>query len=123
MGRKATVSYNLKSTTGMLNTHEDKYSPELRQYVQEELTEMLYYFGYAKPAGQENPTGFFEFSEEKAENVARFKQFERDSQAALDRICQPGYKSTQMYETNAGDILPMFTPDDLMNVQTPGYTY
>ena len=30
MGQKATVSYNLKPTTGQLNVHEEKYSPELR---------------------------------------------------------------------------------------------
>ena len=30
MGRKATISYNLKPTTGQLNTHEDKYTPQLR---------------------------------------------------------------------------------------------
>ena len=63
MGKKATISYNLKPTTGQLNIHEDKYSPELRAFVQEELTEMLHYFGYAKEeAGQEeNPTGFFAY--------------------------------------------------------------
>ena len=27
MGRKATISYNLKPTTGKLNVHEDKYTP------------------------------------------------------------------------------------------------
>lgn len=48
MGRKATITYNLKETTGQLNMHEDKYSPELRQYVQENLSEMLYYYGYVK---------------------------------------------------------------------------
>ena len=62
MGRKATTVYNLKPTTGQLNIHEDKYSPELRQYVKENMAEMIHYFGYAKVADQdENPTGFFDF--------------------------------------------------------------
>ena len=30
MGKKATISYNLKSTTGKFDIHEADYSPELR---------------------------------------------------------------------------------------------
>ena len=30
MGTKATISYNLKSTTGKFDTHKADYSPELR---------------------------------------------------------------------------------------------
>lgn len=87
MGKKATVSYNLKPTTGQLNIHEEKYSPELRQFVQETLAEHLYYFGYAKPAGQENPTGFYEFAEDTTENMANYYQFVSDSQVARKTVC------------------------------------
>ena len=66
MGRKATITYNLKSTTGQLNIHEEKYSPELRQYVQDSLAEMIHYFDYAKydvnGHQAENLTGFYDFS-------------------------------------------------------------
>ena len=47
MDPKAAQTYNLKSHTGRLNIHKDKYSPELKQYVQENLSEFIYYFGYA----------------------------------------------------------------------------
>lgn len=33
MGSKASISYNLKATTGQLNIQEKCYTPELRQYV------------------------------------------------------------------------------------------
>ena len=68
MGKKASISYNLKDTTGQLNIHESSYSPELRQYVQSELAEMIYYFGYAK-VGSMNPTGFYEFEHHKPEHL------------------------------------------------------
>ena len=83
MGQKATVTYNLKETTGKLNVQADKYTPELRQFVQEELAEQLYYFGYAKPQGMENPTGFYEFEEDTKENMENYYKYQTDSQAAL----------------------------------------
>ena len=54
------------------------YPPELLQYVQTELAEMIYYFGYAN-LGTDNPTGFFEYSEHTPENVALFNKFRSDS--------------------------------------------
>lgn len=81
MGKKATISYNLKPTTGQLNIHEEKYSPELRQHVQENLAEMIHYFGYAKLANQEeNPTGFFEYSHDSSTNYSAINgKFRMDS--------------------------------------------
>ena len=80
MGKGASAVYNLKSTTGLLNMHESKYSPELRSYVQSELAEMIHYFGYAKVDGQENPTGFFEFPEAKPEFIKLQNKFRMDSE-------------------------------------------
>ena len=67
---KAGQSYNLKSHTGRLNVHEEKYPPELRQYVQENLSELIHYFGYAKVDGVDNPTGFFEYQDESSSDRA-----------------------------------------------------
>lgn len=102
MGQKATVSYNLKPTTGKLNIHEEKYTPELRQYVQDKLTEELYYFGYVKPKGQENETGYFEFDEDTPENMANFKKFASDTELARKKVCVDGYTSERLYEHNKG---------------------
>ena len=84
---KAGQSYNLKSHTGKLNIHEDKYPPELRQYVQENLSELMHYFGYAKVDGVENPTGFFEYQDESPSDRASYYKFREDSERCLDRIC------------------------------------
>ena len=108
MGRKATITYNLKETTGQLNIHENKYCPQLRQYVQENLSEMLYYYGYVKLDNQDcNPTGFFEFSEadQKPEHVAMNGKFRENSQKALDLVCSSSFDKTRHYETNAGETV------------------
>ena len=49
MGRQATVAYNLSKNAGTFNNHKDKYSTELIQFIQDELAEQLYYFGYVMP--------------------------------------------------------------------------
>ena len=125
MGKKATISYNLKPTTGQLNIHEDKYSPELRKYVQEELTEMLHYFGYAKEeAGkEENPTGFFEFPRETNEErgqknlEASFHGcFKGDNEMTLDYVCSANFDHRKHYTTHPRDCMPMFDEHDLTNV-------
>ena len=122
MGRKATISYNLKATTGQLNIHEEKYSPELRQYVEENLAEMIHYFGYAKVG--DNPTGFFEFPSgpQTTQNMQNFKKFKSDSKDALDQVCSSNFDHRKHYVTNTGDMVPMFTPQDMAKVQIPGST-
>ena len=90
MGKKASITYNLKATTGQLNIHENCYTPELRQYVQHELAEAIYYFGYAKVDSQ-NPTGFFEFETHQPEHLASYKKFKIESQSCLDEITAEGY--------------------------------
>ena len=59
MGKSATQIYKLKATTGKFNTHLEKYTQEQKDFIQETLSDQLYYFGYANV--EDNPTGFFEF--------------------------------------------------------------
>ena len=122
MGKEAAVTYNLKSTTGQFNVHEEKYTPEMRQYIQEELTEMIYYFGYAK-VQDNNPTGFFEYPNHAFENLAMLNKFKIDSQAALDQVSQDGYKATRSYSTDDKNNFPLWWPVDLINGNRPGYDY
>ena len=84
--------------------------------MQETLAEQLYYFGYAKPAGQENPTGFYEFAEDTTENMANYYQFVSDSQVARKTVSQQEYSSEKLYEHNKGNLLEMFTKDQFANL-------
>lgn len=90
------MSYKHKATTGKLNMHEEKYSAQLRQYVQDELAEFIYYFGYAK-VGDENPTGFFEFGDHLPNRLAKLNKYKVDAQAALDEVCKDGYVAKNVY--------------------------
>ena len=60
--------------------HGKCYTPELLQYVQHEMIEAIYYFGYAK-VGNLNPTGFFEYDHHMPEHLALFNKFKIESQA------------------------------------------
>lgn len=59
LGLQASQSYQLKKTTGKFNAHMNKYSPELKQYVQTELADLMYYFGYTNV--DDNPVSFFNY--------------------------------------------------------------
>jgi len=84
-GSAAAQTYKLKATTGKFDVHRKKYSPEQLAYIKETLVDQLYYFGYANV--EENPTGFFEFSEHTQENLSLHNKFRSDSKAALDEVC------------------------------------
>lgn len=64
--------------------------------MQDELAEMIYYFGYAK-VGNLNPTGFYEFDSHTPENLSRYNKFRIDSQASLDKVCKEGYEANSIY--------------------------
>ena len=121
MGLKASISYNLKATTGQLNIHERAYTPELRQFVQNELAEMIYYFGYAN-VGTQNPTGFFEYEKHAPENLTIYNKFKIDSQQALDEICSESYRPTHI-ETLTGECFDVLSAEMMTNVQNPALTH
>jgi hypothetical protein len=52
-----------KPRSGQVNSNLKYFSEEQFNYVKEELRELLHIFGYAKAPGEENPTGFFEYSD------------------------------------------------------------
>ena len=60
-----------------MNQHVHKYAPELKQYVQSQLSELMYYFGYANVG--ENPCAYFNFDEHTEENLKRFDRFRLDN--------------------------------------------
>ena len=122
MGAKATVTYNLKATTGKFNMHEQKYSPQLRQFVQDELADFIYYFGYAK-VDDESPTGFFDFGDHLPDRLAKYNGFKIDAQAALDEVCEDGYIAKNVYTANTNGF-PLFDPeDDRENILFPAVTH
>ena len=98
-GSIAATTYKLKDTTGKFDIHKEKYSAELRQYVQDTLSDQLYYFGYAN-VDDKNPTGFFDFMKHDSENLAKFNKFRSDNAACIDRVCSPGYTNEATYVHN-----------------------
>jgi hypothetical protein len=109
-GKSAATTYRLKSTTGQFDVHSSKYTPELRSFVQETLSDQLYYFGYANV--EENPTGFFQFDEHTPENLALHNKFRADSKASLDRILTDGYEP-KSYTHNVEEVFDLFDGEDL----------
>ena len=122
MGSKASIVYNLKSTTSTLNAHKNKYPPELLQYVQHELAEMIYYFGYAK-VGEDNETGFFEFEENRPEDLAQYYGFKNDSQRCLEEVSSEGYEPGQVFTVGTGKTLALMPPNVAENILTPAMTH
>lgn len=119
-GSKAAQTYRLKSTTGQFNVHLSKYTDDQKQYIQDTLGDQLYYFGYANV--EDNPTGFFDFGEHSAENLAKFDKFRADSKAALDKLTTEGYQA-QNYTHNDGEAFPIFDTEDLTKMLEPAYAY
>ena len=59
-GKDATVTYQLKDSTRVLNPNVNKYSLEQLEFIKEELKDIIYYFGYSNVADEvDNITGFF----------------------------------------------------------------
>ena len=115
MGSKASIVYNLKSTTSTFNAHMSKYPPELLQYVQNELAEMIYYFGYAK-VGVDNETGFFEFEENRPEDLAQYYGFKNDSQRCLEEVSAEGYVPSQVSTLGMGKAFYMIPQEITLKV-------
>ena len=103
MGKSATQIYKLKATTGKFNTHTEKYTHEQLQFIQETLSDQLYYFGYANVEG--NPVGFFEFQEHSSDNLAKFEKFKTDSQEALKYVTTEGHvKKTYIHNDSTMEL-------------------
>jgi len=119
-GKSAATTYRLKDTTGQFDMHRAKYSPELLQYVQETLSDQLYYFGYANV--EDNATGFFQFEEHAPANLAKFNKFRSDSQASLDKVTSQGHQP-QIYVHNKEEVFDIFSEDDLTRLLDPAFDH
>ena len=95
-----------------------KYPPELLQHVQHELAEMIYYFGYAK-VGEDNETGFFEYEENRPEDLAQYYGFKNDSQRCLEEVSAEGYVPSQVFTQGMGKTVVFMPPHLNENVLTP----
>ena len=119
MGLKASQVYQLKDTTGLLNAHAHKYHPELIQYVQRELTPLMYYFGYANV--DDNPFGIFKYNQHTKENLRNYMQYRRDNEIELERVCADDFKekSKLFISYSTPRSKPMVDEYQLLNNQTP----
>lgn len=76
MGAKATDTYKLKAHSALkkFNTKASMFNAEQTEYIQTKLAKWIWYFGYAKQEGNDR-TGFYEFKNPTAEQVASFGGF------------------------------------------------
>ena len=76
MGHSATKTYSLKESTKKNNANAHRYTPELKNWVGENLKEFINFFGYSKLPGQaENLTGFFDYENPDAEMIRQHGGF------------------------------------------------
>ena len=70
-----------------------------------------------------NPTSFFDFEEHAPENLAKFNQYRKDSEAALDEILSPDYK-VKTYIHNKEEVFDLFNDEDLSGkIMEPGFDH
>ena len=119
-GSSAAQTYKLKSTTGQFNVHSSKYSAEQKQMIQEVLGDQLYYFGYANY--DNNPTGFFDYAEHSAENIAQHYKFRTDSKAALASLVSKS-EPKKHYVHNVDEVFDLFDAEDLEKLLEPAFDY
>ena len=75
-GEDATVTYQLKDHTRVLNPNVKKYNLEQLEFIKKELKDIIYYFGYAFMADDpDNITGFFEYENAEPELVKTYYGF------------------------------------------------
>lgn len=79
---------------------------------------MIYYFGYAK-VGEDNETGFFEFEENRAEDLAQLYGFKNDSQRCLEEVSAEGYVPSQVFTVGTGKTLALMPPNVAENILSP----
>jgi len=53
--------YKMKYTGTNLSRNAHLYTPEQMKYMQDELSEMIHFFGYSSHPSEENTTEFFKF--------------------------------------------------------------
>ena len=97
--------------------HRSKYTPEQIKYIQDELSEHIYYFGYAN-VGEDNPTSFFEFEEHLPENLAAFNKFRADNANSVIAVTEPGYQPYTLVHNELG-VVPMHDEEDIEKLLLP----
>ncbi|MFS8160579.1 MAG: hypothetical protein ACMG6E_10325 [Candidatus Roizmanbacteria bacterium] len=67
-----------KPRSGKANSNLKYYSPDQLQYVKDTCREYINFLGYSNAPGEENETGFFEYSDltdHELQEKSGFKQF------------------------------------------------
>ena len=92
MGLAGSKTYELKSTTSKIGYHIRDYPPELRQYLDTQLKNFAYRFGYANVG--DNPTGLMKYAEHTQDSLDTFEAYKKVNEASLDWVCKPDFAET-----------------------------
>ena len=92
MGLAGSKTYELKSTTSKIGYHIRDYPPELRQYLDTQLKDFAYRFGYANVG--DNPTGLMKYAEHTQASLDTFESYKKVNEASLDWVCKPDFAET-----------------------------
>ena len=104
MGEQATQTYSLKDTTRRLNANIHRYTQDQLTWIKWKMKEVLYYFGYAQlPGYPENPTGFFDYSNEFSKDEPEFKGWHAFNEDMIQWVCriENGEEEACSYQFNA----------------------
>lgn len=85
-GKDATVVYNLKENTrSAAPSNHKRYTKEQLAFIQEEMKDILYYFGYAKNESDTDQfTAFFEYADADPELVKTYNGYKELNKQSLE---------------------------------------
>ena len=84
-GKEATVLYQLKDNTRQLNTNVKRYTKEQLAFIEEEMKDIMYYYGYAKiKEDPDNYTGFHDYPQTDPELLKTYKKFRELNRHSLE---------------------------------------
>jgi len=84
-GKDATVVYSLKDNTRSLATNHKRYTKEQMSFIENEMKDVLYYFGYVKhESDPESYTQFHEFKDPNPELAKTYNCFKQLNQQSIE---------------------------------------
>ena len=112
LGHEASVSYKPK-TIG-LHKNRFRFNDELIKYIQEELKDFIYYFGYNKLTDKEHQFAFYKYDEQSESDLSQFEAFKKQNEESMNWcLTDPESLKKIEYVVNR--------PDDLLKVDRPYY--
>lgn len=102
------------------------YTQEQIEYIKDQLSDYIWYFGYAEHVGNDR-TGFFKYETPTSEQIGKYRGFRSDNEKAI-KFCaaSQGHFSSD-YLINGGvpgvDVGRTFAKEDMARFQYPAVDF